>query len=270
LLTQVIQTPEQQHYLSKLLGFHYEIQYKPRVTNVVVVALSHSVEPEIASLGVLSVPQFLFLDELKQELVVDPTFQSLLQRYTDDPVHMPDYKVVDGLPLYKGRIWVSPQSRFKQLLLKEFHDSLVGGHVGVVRTLKRLCANFYWDNMRQEVQTYVCQCSLCQMTKYDTKRPNSLLQPLHVPSKVWKDVSMDFVTGLPPSSGDTVLLVVVDRFSKGVHLGALPTRFITYNVTDIFISKVCKHHGIPRSIVAHEFFLPSLNRRSNRGNESYD
>jgi hypothetical protein len=108
LLTQVIQTPEQQHYLSKLLGFHYEIQYKPRATNVVVVALSHSVDPEIASLGVLSVPQFLFLDELKQELVVDPTFQSLLQRYTDDPVHMSDYKVVDGLLLYKGRIWVSP------------------------------------------------------------------------------------------------------------------------------------------------------------------
>lgn len=29
LMTQVIQTPEQHHYLTKLLGFGYEIVYKP-------------------------------------------------------------------------------------------------------------------------------------------------------------------------------------------------------------------------------------------------
>ncbi|MCI21501.1 protein FAR1-RELATED SEQUENCE 5-like, partial [Trifolium medium] len=75
--------------------------------------------------------------------------------------------------------------------------------------------------------------------------------PLPIPSQVWEDVSMDFVTGLPPSSGYTVLLVVVDRFSKGIHLGALPTGFTAYKVADLFIAMVCKHHGIPRSIVSY-------------------
>ncbi|MCH87860.1 Ty3/gypsy retrotransposon protein, partial [Trifolium medium] len=245
----VIQTPEQQHYLSKLLGFHYDIQYKPGSSNVVADSLSR-VEINSASFGVLSVPQFLFLDELKQELATDPIFQSLLEKYHADSGSLPDYKLVDGLLIHKGRIWISPNSRFKTLLLKEFHDTLVGGHAGVVKTLKRLSANFFWDNMRQEVQNFVRQCTVCQATKYDIRKPNGLLQPLTIPSQVWEDVSMDFVTGLPTSLGFSVLLVVVDRFSKGIHLGALPTGFTTYKVADLFTSMVSKHHGIPRSIVS--------------------
>ena len=40
LMDQVIQTPEQHQYLSKLPGFNYSIVYKPEKENVVVVALS--------------------------------------------------------------------------------------------------------------------------------------------------------------------------------------------------------------------------------------
>jgi hypothetical protein len=61
---------------------------------------------------------------------------------------------------------------------------------------------------------------------------------------------MDFITGLPPSKGFSVILVVVDRFSKGVHLGALPAGFIAYKVAELFVSMVCKLHGLPRSIVS--------------------
>ncbi|WVZ21125.1 hypothetical protein V8G54_008447 [Vigna mungo] len=81
-------------------------------------------------------------------------------------------------------------------------------------------------------------------------KPAGLLTPLPVPSNVWEDVSMDFITCLPPSFGYTVILVVIDRFSKGVHLGALPTHFTAYKVADLFVFMVCKLHGIPKSIVS--------------------
>lgn len=61
---------------------------------------------------------------------------------------------------------------------------------------------------------------------------------------------MDFITGLPPFNGYTVILVVVDRFSKEVHLRALPTNFTAYKVADLFVSMVCKHHGLPKSIMS--------------------
>ncbi|KHN02975.1 Retrotransposable element Tf2 155 kDa protein type 2, partial [Glycine soja] len=46
----------------------------------------------------------------------------------------------------------------------------------------------------------------------------------------------------------TVIMVVVDRYSKGVHLGALPTGFSAFKVAMLFVEIVCKHHGFPKMV----------------------
>lgn len=61
---------------------------------------------------------------------------------------------------------------------------------------------------------------------------------------------MDFITHLPLSNGFTVIFAVVDRYSKGVHLGALPTGFTVFKVASLFLDIVCKLHGFPKSIVS--------------------
>ncbi|CAJ2669245.1 unnamed protein product [Trifolium pratense] len=104
--------------------------------------------------------------------------------------------------------------------------------------------------MKQEVQDFIKQCTICQQTKYSTLKPAGLLQPLALPTNVWEDISMDFVTGLPPSQGFSVLFVVVDRFIKGIHLGAFASGFTAYKVAELFVSIFCKHHGLPKSIVS--------------------
>lgn len=62
---------------------------------------------------------------------------------------------------------------------------------------------------------------------------------------------MDFITGLSPYQGKTVLLVVVDRFSKGIHLGILLPAHTAHMVASLFIDIVVKIHGIPRSLVSN-------------------
>ena len=61
---------------------------------------------------------------------------------------------------------------------------------------------------------------------------------------------MDFIVGLPVYKGNTVILVVVDRFSKGIHLGMLPTGHTAHMVASLFLNIVVKLHGFPRSIVS--------------------
>lgn len=135
--------------------------------------------------------------------------------------------------------------------MEEFHSSPLGGHSGVAKMLHRLRQNFDWPSVRADVRHFVAQCSVCQQTKYETKRPAGLLHPLPIPAAVWEeDVSIDFITGLPCSHGFTVILVVVDRFSKGVYFGALPTHYTAYKVVVLFLDCVCKLHGFPRSIVS--------------------
>jgi hypothetical protein len=61
---------------------------------------------------------------------------------------------------------------------------------------------------------------------------------------------MDFVIGLPSFQTNTIILVVVDRLSKVVHFGMLPSGFTSVRVADLFAKMVCKLHGMPRSIVS--------------------
>lgn len=61
---------------------------------------------------------------------------------------------------------------------------------------------------------------------------------------------MDFITGLPPSRGYTVIMVVVDRLSKYAHFAPLPTKFDVIRVTHLFINNVVQHHGFPKTLVS--------------------
>jgi len=67
---------------------------------------------------------------------------------------------------------------------------------------------------------------------------------------VWEDISLDFITGLPSFQSYSVILVVVDRFSKAAHFGMLPTNFSAVKVVELFASMVCKLHGMPKSIIS--------------------
>ena len=76
LMSQVIQTLEQQVYLSKLLGFDYTIQYKFGSSNVVTDALARI--PKTPALQILlSIPNPLFMEQLRQASQANPTYQEI-------------------------------------------------------------------------------------------------------------------------------------------------------------------------------------------------
>jgi hypothetical protein len=151
---------------------------------------------------------------------------------------------------YKNRVVVAPNSDIIQQLLREFHDSPIGGHSGVLRTYKRLAQQFYWPSMARIVKEYVASCDVCQRVKSDTLSPAGLLQPLPVPCQVWDDITMDFIEGLPTSDGKNTIFVVVDRLSKSAHFLALAHPYTAKIVAEKFVDGVVKLHGMPRSIIS--------------------
>lgn len=85
LLTQVVQTPEQQMYLACLIGFHYSIQYRSDKSNVIADTLSRISNPIDSFMFILSVPSLTFLDTFKHQLSQDKAFVELKQAILIDP-----------------------------------------------------------------------------------------------------------------------------------------------------------------------------------------
>ncbi|XP_073260170.1 uncharacterized protein [Populus alba] len=128
-----------------------------------------------------------------------------------------------------GKVYLNPSSPLIPSVLAEHHSSPFGSHFGYHITLARI---------------------------------QELLQPLSIPIKIWTEVSMDFVEGLPPSLGNTVIMVVLDRLSKYAHFVALKHPFTAITVAKSFIANVVKLHGIPVPVVSDRDKGTQLNMSS--------
>jgi hypothetical protein len=93
------------------------------------------------------------------------------------------------------------------------------------------------------------ECEVYQWNKGETVKAPSKLQPLPIPPFIWRDISMDFIVGLPKSGNKSLIMVVIDRLSKYVHFCALQHPFIATIVAQIFMDHIFKLHGMPNSIV---------------------
>ncbi len=103
-------------------------------------------------------------------------------------------------------------------LLRHFHDLLIGGHPGRVRTLDLLSRHYYWPKMYEHVRRFVASCHICSRSKAWRTSYSGVLKPLPIPQRRWRDISIDFVVELPESRGCTNIMVVVDRLTKMRHL----------------------------------------------------
>jgi hypothetical protein len=80
--------------------------------------------------------------------------------------------------------------------------------------------------------------------------PAGLLLPLPVPQGVWTDIALDFIEALPRVKGKSVILTVVDRFSKYCHFISLAHPYSAESVAQAFFSDIVRLHGVPQSMVS--------------------
>jgi len=153
LLEQKISTPFQQFWLSKLMGFQYEIHYRKGAENIVADSLSRLPSTEVLTLAVSSI-QSNVLDLIKTSYSLDPHLQQIKEQLQQGK-QVSHYDLQDGLLRKKGRLVVGPDLALRNKLLQWVHDSPFGGHSGRDATLKRLKSLFWWKGMTKAVQAYV-------------------------------------------------------------------------------------------------------------------
>ena len=160
----------------------------------------------------------------------------------------------DGLLLYKRRLYVPNQRSLIGELLTLYHDDPHAGHWGVDKTLELLKRKFFWKNMRVDVEDYVRTCPVCQGNAIGTHKPYGRLTPLPWPSRPWKDISVDWITGLPRCDTKQgtfdAILTVVDRFSKMAIFIPCQSTMDAADFAEVMYKEVEMRFGPPCSIVS--------------------
>jgi transposase InsO family protein len=172
-----------------------------------------------------------------------------------DSLRYQSYSITqDGLLRYQGRLVVPQQKSLIHELLHLYHDDQFAGHWGIDKTRELLGRKFYWQGMSVDIREYVTTCSICQNNAIPRHKPYGQLNPLPIPLRPWEEVSLDFITHLPPSyigtQEFTAILVVVDRFTKMARF--IPTRddLDAPEFAALFHESIELKYGSPRGIVS--------------------
>ncbi len=226
--------PRQARWALFFTRFNFVISYRPGSKNVKADALSRQYDcaqrnrsPE------LIIPKKRILAPIRRS-IEDCVREALHGAYIPDEVPT-------------GCLFVPKETRLE--VLQWGHTSPLAGHSGMERTLDFVQRRFWWPEMLRDVRSFVQACPVCAQQKSSNQRPAGLLHPLPIPQRPWSHISMDFITGLPVSEGNSVVLVVVDRFSKAAHFIALPKLPSAKDTAEIVLQNVVRIHGIPVDIV---------------------
>jgi len=103
--------------------------------------------------------------------------------------------------------------------------------------------------LTEGMNDYVGSCDESQHKKSPRQVKYGLLQPLEVPYAGWTSVSVDFITQLPESQGQTPIMVIVDCFTKMAHLIGLARNGSPKDAADTVLKEVWKLDGLPSEIV---------------------
>lgn len=107
-------------------------------------------------------------------------------------------------------------------LMGRYYNNTVASYFRIERTQKLIIRKYYWPTLQRNVELCVKDCNVCLASKTVRHKPHRNLQSLFIPTHWWKNLFINFVTGLLISTNQktdsyNVILVIIDRLSKMVH-----------------------------------------------------
>ena len=132
-----------------------------------------------------------------------------------------------------------------------YHESEFYGHSGVLRTMALIKRDYVCSHLRHYVERYILSCDVCQVAKSRRVDTARVPRPLPVPDTKWHSVSINWVSGLPPTTrGHDAIMTVVDRFSKRGMFIPCRKDMTADDLIYVFLREVIRLKGCPRQIVS--------------------
>jgi len=135
-----------------------------------------------------------------------------------------------------------------------FHDPPHCRHPGITNTYHLLQGEYWWPNIRKDVEEYVKGCTVCQADKINTHHQKPCLFPITTDPEAqpFEVVAMDFITKLPPSNGYDSILTIMDHDCTKAAIFIPCNKTITSEgLAKIYLQNIYPHYGIPRRLITN-------------------
>ncbi|UYV75173.1 hypothetical protein LAZ67_12002747, partial [Cordylochernes scorpioides] len=167
-----------------------------------------------------------------------------------------NFKEEDGClfkknPNPEGRAWllVIPENK-KREIMKEYHNHMSNGHLGVARTMYRIKSKYFWPSMLKDVSEFVKTCHLCQSRKGSNQLPSGLLQPIPPANFPFERIGIDFVGPLPSTKNRKKwIIVLTDYYTRYAETRAVSEATVK-EVSKFLVEDIFLRHGAPQYLIS--------------------
>ncbi|UYV72370.1 hypothetical protein LAZ67_9002826 [Cordylochernes scorpioides] len=156
------------------------------------------------------------------------------------------FKVEDGClfkknPNPEGRAWllVVPEKK-KREIMKEYHNHMSNGHLGVARTMYRIKSKYFWPSMLKDVSEFVKTCHLCQSRKGSNQLPSGLLQPIPPANFPFERIGIDF---------EKWIIVLTDYYTRYAETKAVSEATVK-EVSKFLVEDIFLRHEAPQNLIS--------------------
>ena len=236
--------------------YNYVLHHKPGITNCTD-ALSR--RPDYPTVN----------QQSKEQLLQDTVFVNTIQVQEIDEIikemqtqqkhiikdleekYMLEWK--DNLWHHQNCIVVVGNNNLKRGVISLYHNFSLAGHPRAWRTFSLLGQDYWWPNMKQDVDKYVKGCATCQSTKPWTNVLKAPLHPITVTPNAapFEVVNIDFITKLPMSKGyDSIMTIVDHNCTKAAIFIPCKEQMDTLGTAELYAKHVFPHYGLPWHIIS--------------------
>ena len=167
----------------------------------------------------------------------------------DDDVLYRTLKEPKGSSTVETRQIVVP-TPYRRQVMALAHESLVGGHLAMKKTLDRITSNFHWPGISCDVTRYCRSCDVCQKTVPKGRATKVPLGEIPLMEEPFQRVAVDLIGPIYPVSDNKnrYILTVVDfatRYPEAIALPKIETERVAEALLDVF----CRV-GFPKEILS--------------------